>query len=487
VSQPQSENPPKVPRRAARTGGMTPLPPGLPPVLLVILYLVIGSLPLLLAEEQVAGFWRKLSSGMAMVAFALLTMQFVLSSRLAAITGRIGADALMQFHQLAAKVITVALLVHPALYVIPMALADPAAAAGRLVEMFTNGAFASGVLAWVMLLGLTLAAVLRDWLPVRYEAWRLSHGLGAAALAAAGLHHAVNVGSYSDDITLAQLWIVMVAFAFVVIVYLYVVKSWQLGQRPYYVSHVLRLGEGIWGVTLWPAKLQPVGILARGVKPKVTQALAFEAGQYAWVTIGTSPFVLSDHPLFIASAPADRPRFRFVIAETGDFSTALGQIPIGTRAYIDGPYGGFTLSAAEARLPRGKSAAGLAFIALGAGIAPMLSLLRDRKATGETRPMRLLYGNRAVSQIVAREELAAMESEMDFRVRHVLTEPPYEWQGGTGALDGAAVEGWLHWPGAGEWIYFLCGPAAMLEATEQALRARGVPKARILSERLNYD
>jgi predicted ferric reductase len=286
---------------------------------------------------------------------------------------------------------------------------------------------------------------------------------------------------------MAQLWIVMVAFAFCVIAYLYFVKPWQVGQRPYYLSHSLRLAEGTWGVTLWPAKLQPIGVFSRGMKPKVTQAISFEAGQYAWVSIATSPFVLSDHPLFIASAPADRPRFRFVIEEAGDFGKALGQIPVGTRAYIDGPYGSFTLSAAEARLPRGKQAAGLAFIAGGVGIAPMLSLLRDRKAAGEPRPLRLLYGNRSASQIVARDELTTMETAMDFRVRHVLSEPPYEWDGGVGAIDGAAVDGWIDWPDAGEWIYFVCGSGTMIEAAERALIARGVPAAHIITERLKYD
>lgn len=486
MSQPEPESPTSQ-RAAARPAAFTPLPAGLPPVLLVIAYVAIGSMPLWLAEEQVGGFWRKLSSGLAMVAFALLMVQFVLSSRLATITGRLGADTLQQVHQLAAKVITVALLVHPVFYVLPTVADDPLAAGMRLVQMFTNGAYASGVLAWVMLLGLTVSALLRDWLPVRYEAWRLIHGFGAAALAAAGLHHAVNVGSYSDDITLAQLWIVMVALSFVCVAYLYLVRPWQLGQKPYYVSHVLRLGEGIWGVTLWPAKLQPIGVFARGMRPKVTQALSFEAGQYVWVTIGTSPFVLSDHPMFIASAPSDRPRFKFVIEEAGDFSKALGQIPVGTRAYIDGPYGGFTLSAAQSRMPRGKQAAGFAFIAVGAGIAPMLSFLRQRKAEGETRPLRLLYGNRSAARIVAREELAAMEGEMDFRVRHVLREPPYEWDGGTGTLDAATIGEWLDWRAPEDWVYCLCGPAAMIDAAEQVLAARGVPRARIMSEQLNCE
>ncbi len=455
--------------------------------MLVFFYLLIGSLPLLLAEEQIGGFWRKLSSGLAMVAFALLAVQFVLSGRLAAITGRVGIDAIMHVHQMAAKVITVALLVHPALYVVPMVAEDPIAAVDRLVRMFTNGAFASGVLAWVLLLCLTVTAMLRDWLPVPYEAWRISHGFAACALAAAGLHHAVNVGIYSDDITLAQLWIVLVALTFAIVGYLYLVKPWQLAQRPYYVSHVLRLGEGLWGVTLWPAKLQPVGLFSRGLKPKVTQAMPFEAGQFAWVTIGTSPFALADHPLSIASAPGDRPRFKFVIKEVGDFSKSLGRIPVGTRAYLDGPYGRFTVSAAESALPKGQRAAGLAFVAGGVGVAPILSLLRDRQAAGEKRPMRLLYGNRAASQIVYRDELAAMEAAMDFRVHHVVSEPPYEWSGGVGVIDGAAIDGWLDWPDPASWVYFVCGPKPMMDTVERSLIARGVPAARIITERFKYD
>lgn len=476
-----------APASKPEPAGASALRPGLSPAFLIILYLVIGSLPLLLAEEQIGGFWRKLSSGLAMVAFALLTVQFVLSSRLQAITGRVGIDVTMHFHQLAAKVITVALVVHPLLYVVPALLRDPIMALDQLIAMFTNDTFASGVLAWVMLLALTISAILRDWLPVPYETWRLSHGLGAAALAIAGLHHAINIGSYSASLTLAQLWIVLVALTFVVLGYLYLVKPWQLSQRPYYVSHVFRVGEGLWGVTLWPAKLQPVGVLARGLKPKVTKPIAFEAGQFAWVTIGAPPFLFSDHPLSIASAPADRPRFRFIIKEVGDFTKLIGRIPVGTRAYIDGPYGNFTLRTAEAALPPGKTAAGLAFVAGGVGIAPILSLLRDRHAAGETRPMRLIYGNRSASQIVFRDELAKMEETLDFRVRHVLSEPPYEWSGGTGVLDAAMIDAWVDWPDPAEWVYFVCGPTAMMDVVERALIARGVPPARIISERFKYD
>ncbi len=50
-------------------------------------------------------------------------------------------------------------------------------------------------------------------------------------------------------------------------------------------------------------------------------------------------------------------------------------------------------------------------IAGGAGLAPMLSLLRDAAARGETRPITLLYGNRHEGQIMAAAELAALKTQ----------------------------------------------------------------------------
>ena len=47
-------------------------------------------------------FWRELSSGLVMVGFAMLLAQFLLSGRFRQISGRVGIDLTMRFHQLAA-------------------------------------------------------------------------------------------------------------------------------------------------------------------------------------------------------------------------------------------------------------------------------------------------------------------------------------------------------------------------------------------------
>ena len=84
-------------------------------------------------------------------------------------------------------------------------------------------------------------------------------------------------------------------------------------------------------------------------------------------------------------------------------------------------------------------------------------------------------------------ELAALLDERGFSHPLVVSEPPLDWPGGTGVLDAATVEGWLDWPDAAEWIYFVCGPIAMMDQVERTLIAKGVPPARIMSERFQYD
>ncbi|MFN4283712.1 MAG: ferric reductase-like transmembrane domain-containing protein [Alphaproteobacteria bacterium] len=468
-----------------------PVGRGLPAVLLIGFYIAVGTLPLWLAWGEGAsagGFWRALSNGMAMVAFALLCVQFFISGRIRWVSGRFGVDRLMLFHQLAARVITVALLVHPLLYVLQsFQRGGFAAAAERLSAMLTNPALTSGLTAWALLVVVMALALLRDWLRLRYETWRITHGLGAAAIVCAGLHHTITVGSSSEDLALAQVWIVFGVLALGALVYLYIVRPWQLGQQPFYISNVTRVGDRLWSVTLWPAKLKPVGLFAAAAKPRVTAPIAYEAGQFAYVTLGASPFVMADHPFSFASAPDGTGKLKFLIKEAGDFTNAVGSLKPHTRAYVDGPFGAFTLRAGEEAAGGADKVAGFAFIAGGVGIAPILSLLRDAQGRGETRPLRLLAGNRVAGQIVYGEEMDGWAAASDFRVRHVLQDPPVDWTGGVGLLDEATVGDWIDWPQPESWLYFLCGPRAMREAATRALLARGVPGTRIIDETLRYE
>jgi predicted ferric reductase len=442
------------------------LPGGLPPVALVAIYIALGLTPLALAAAQGAPFasaWRELSSGLAMVAFAMLLVQFLLSGRFRRISGHVGIDITMRFHQLAPWMILIVLLLHPFLYAVPRLQPNPADALVTIQRMFLSGGLRTGVVAWLLLIVLTGMAIWRDRLPMRYELWRLSHGLGAALIAGLGAHHTLQVGGYSADTWLAGFWLLLTAIALTSLVYVYAIKPLMQWRTPYRVVANDKVADRMWRVA---------------VEPCNGKAIDFIAGQFVWLNLGHTPVSLTEHPFSISSAPAARPRIDFTIKEIGDFTNRIGAVPLGTTAYLDGPHGNFTIA--------GRQATRIVLIAGGVGFAPIVGILRHLRAERWPHPIVLIYGNRIAAQILYRDELDAMQGDLDLRVHFVLSEPPAGWSGPVGELSPDMLRTCLG-PVDPNALYLVCGPTGMMDAVEAALVRFGVPGSRIVSERFKYD
>lgn len=439
---------------------------GIDPAVLVGTYAAIALIPLTLAVLQGGpprSFWRELSSGLVMVGFAAMTLQFLLSGRFRHISGSVGIDRTMRFHQLAAWSVLAFIVLHPILYAVPRLSAGPSSAFRALSGMFTSPGLRTGVAAWLLLLLLVALAAQRDRLPVRYEIWRLSHGLGAAAIAGLGLHHTLAVGTYSDDIWLAAVWIVLAGSAVLSLAYIYIFKPLLQLRSPWQVIGNRKVADRTWEVSVVPE---------RGDAPQ------FTAGQFVWLKLGHSPFSLTEHPFSISSAPAERPRLAFTIKEGGDFTDVIGGIAVGTTAYLDGPHGSFTLG--------GRRPGPIVFIAGGVGFAPIIGMLRQLASEGYQHPVHLIYGNRVETQILYRPEIESLRDRLDLRVDLVLSEPPHGWSSRTGQITPDVLRACLPFP-VREATYFVCGPVPMMNLVESTLLRMGVPPAAILSERFRYD
>lgn len=429
---------------------------------LVLLYLAFVCAPLLLAARS--GLAPRtphdeLGAALGLVGFAMLLAQFVLSARFKAVSRVLGIDLALRLHQALAMVLLVLLLVHPFLYEAPYFA--PARRAGA----FAYGPLA-GVVAWLLLIVLSVAAVAREHLPWRYETWRLMHGLGAAALAALGLYHALATGRYSAGAVLAPFWAFAVVLALAALSYVYLLRPLAAARaaRRYRVTAVQPVAQRIWRLAAVPQQ-------GRG--------LAYEAGQFAWLKFGRSLGNLVELPFSFASAPArDGPELAFLIKEAGDFTATVGRIAPGTALFLDGPHGTFTL--------RGRTGTGIMLIAGGIGIAPIVGLLREPAAVRDPRPLILVYGNRVREQIVPLESLVPLEALPALRIHQVLSEPPPGWNGIAGTIDADTLARVLPSADRARWLYFVCGPAPMIDAVETALCRAGVPLRQIVAERLRY-
>jgi len=145
----------------------------------------------------------------------------------------------------------------------------------------------------------------------------------------------------------------------------------------------------------------------------------------------------------------------------------------GETAFLDGPYGAFSVDR--------YAAPGFVFVAGGVGIAPIMSMLRTLADRQDTRPLLLVYANNRAEGILFRDALAALEKRLALQVVHVLQQPPAGWRGECGLVSQALLEKTL--PANREQLeYFLCGPKPMTQCVEEFLHALHVPLGRVHSE-----
>ena len=169
---------------------------------------------------------------------------------------------------------------------------------------------------------------------------------------------------------------------------------------------------------------------------------------------------------------------QFVIKELGDFTRTLDQIEPGTHAYVDGPHGNLVIT--------GRTEPGVALIAGGVGITPLLGILRQLHLDEDTRPTTLISGNRVDTHIFYRDELEMLSREHGTNIVHALYEPPANWTGHIGMCDAHLISQVLNQPEMRKWLFVLCGPPKMMNVVEETLIGMGVPAHQILSEKFNY-
>lgn len=429
---------------------------------LIALYGLLLVLPLALSAVYGGAprpVMHDIASGLGMVAFAIILVEFVLSGRFKSVSNQIGMDVTMRVHQGMGRAALGFALLHPFLYGgNPAGGPRPWDATRQLTLSSDMLGLGVGIAAYILLPTFVIFGIYRKQLPQTYERWRLLHGMGAALLAALLLVHTIRVGRYAVAAPVAWYWYLMTAAAVATLVHVYLLAPLQARKRPWRVTAVVPAAPRQWALTL---------------VPDGHDGLDYKAGQFAWLNVGNAAFSLHENPFSIASAPAAGSDVAFLIKEFGDFTSTVGQIVPGTRAYIDGPYGTLTI--------KGRSEPGVALIAGGVGVAPLLGILREMRLTDDPRQVKMIYGASTDTDVVFADEVSGEN------VTIVLSDPPDGWDGETGLIDAALLDRVFSRDHCETWVFLLCGPSAMMDSVEHDLIARGVPARRILSERFDYD
>jgi propane monooxygenase reductase component len=194
----------------------------------------------------------------------------------------------------------------------------------------------------------------------------------------------------------------------------------------------------------------------------------FFPGQYVDIAVPGTDEVRSFSMANTSARESGQLEFVIKVYPDGLFSDYLDQqLKVGDRLMVTGPYGVFTL--------RDAPDTDLIFVGGGAGMAPILSLLRSMAERGIDRKAVYYYGARRRGDLCFEDELRALEQTLpNFRFVPALSDE--DWEGENGLITDVVNRSESALARAHAYI---CGPPPMVEAAIPLLTGLGVPEKHV--------
>jgi propane monooxygenase reductase component len=241
-----------------------------------------------------------------------------------------------------------------------------------------------------------------------------------------------------------------------------------------YDEDMIRSGLPIQQAVTEVVSIEPVTPDMRHVVLRLVEPtdVKFFPGQYVDIALPGTDTTRSFSMANTSSRESGQLEFVIRVYPDGLFSHFLDtELSVGDRLDVTGPFGVFTLR--EGRDGR------LIFIGGGAGMAPILSVLRSLVERGITRQATYYYGARGRQDLCFDKELRALaESLPGFRYVPALSESTDGdgWDGEVGFITDVVRK---HESDLAEADAYVCGPPPMVEAAMAVLGQLGVPEKRV--------
>ncbi len=406
-----------------------------------------------------AGILTAIGQVTALYGTYLALIQLVLMSRSPWLDATFGMDGLAVAHRWLGFTTVWLLLGHGIATTLGYAMSDgvgPVQEFWTLITTYPYVLMATASGALFALVAVTSIKAARRKLA--YETWYGLHLYAYLAVALGFLHQLFVGADFMHDQLAAIYWILLYVATVALILVFRIGQPIRTSFRHRLrVANVVREGKGVVSLYLTGRDLDELRV---------------RAGQYFLWRFLTPDGWWRSHPYSISAAP-NGDWLRITVKDLGDGSRDLTRVPIGTRVMIEGPYGILT------DVKRTKP--GVVLIAGGIGITPLRALVEA--LPGRPGDVTLLYRARRPEEVIFREELDILASRRGIDVRYLLG------QRGSRAmprdpLDARGLATLV--PDILDRDVYICAPAAMMRATEAALRTLGMPRRQIHAERFAY-
>lgn len=206
-----------------------------------------------------------------------------------------------------------------------------------------------------------------------------------------------------------------------------------------------------------------------------------KAGQFASVSLQCPEGWSTPHPFTISSAPEDK-ILSITVKKLGSFTTALHELPPGSKLRFWGPLGKFCRDI--------DSKPAVVMISGGIGITPFLSVLRHFRNISSANKITLFWINKTSADVFAQNEIAELSQLLNLTIIHCFSRetevqgyfqakfPNIFYEKGHLSLDILKKH-----KAEKEAAFYLCGPPAMMDSTLAELEGLQVPQSSIEQER----
>lgn len=344
-------------------------------------------------------------SGLLLVDFILL--QVMLMGRARWLESVFGLDKLAKVHRFVGKWISIFLLAHPILLVLGYQKLTGVNFLQQLWDFqvsFEDVWHAS--ISFALFLFVIVYSILMSRRKWDFEKWYWAHlSVYIAILLAFG--HQTSVGGdflgsgaifqhYPELTWFTLYWYGVYAFVFGSLAWYRICKPlWNFRKHQFTINRITNETPDVWSLY---------------ITGKDMPNFRYTPGQFVIIRFLAKGYYWQAHPFSLSCYP-NTEYIRLSIKGSGDFTRTIGQVPVGTKAYIEGPYG--TLTAQKSQTNK------ILMIAGGIGITPFRGILEDLGKA--SKDVHLIYGNKTEADIALRKELEELAQKYSIKIHHVLS------------------------------------------------------------------
>ncbi|MEU8986857.1 ferredoxin reductase family protein [Streptomyces sp. NPDC048558] len=381
----------------------------------------------------------------------VMLFQLLLVARLPWLDRRIGMDRLTVWHRWVGFTLLWTVLTHATLVVLGYATLDDASMGKTFVALSGVPASLLGMLAAAIIVVIAVISTRGLRRRLQYEVWHGLHLLLYVALGLAFVHQLQETTTFTSSAFATAYWWILWLFAFgALLTGRVAVPLWRNAYHQFRVAAVVPESDNV------------VSVYVTG---RHLDKLPARAGQFCiWRFPGHNHWWLAN-PFSLSAAPGGQ-GLRLTAKAAGSASAGLRDVPVGSRAFVEGPYGAFT------SLHRTRP--GVLLIAGGVGITPVRAMLEEQ-TTGDVV---VLYRVRSEADAVLLDEVRHLVALRGGRLQ-LLTGRTGE--GGVPPFDPGSLYRLV--PDITERDVYVCGPPAMTRAVLSGLRDLQVPARQVHAER----